>query len=230
MGFLVVGLWTSGLIVVVLGMAGYLRLGHWGTSAEARTGGATRHGRAVLVGAQARGPAMQAPLSGASTLGWRLSIEAWVEGEGWVPAGLQAAGRLILDDGSGPLPLAFDRLPDGVQVEGLPLGGAEERGLDQLGAITALGIQFRPGLRLQVSPGLLGKAERWRVREELLQEGQAVLLAFNAEGQVRGVRVGPLVWRTLHARKRWLWVRVAGFTLLAMALFASIVQAAGVAG
>lgn len=230
MAFLVVALWTLGLIVVVVGMAGYLRLGHWGTSAEARTGGATRHGRTVLVGAQARGPTMEAPLSGTPTLGWLLSMDAWVEGEGWIPAGRQGAGRLILDDGTGPLPFALDRLAEHVRVEGLQSGNTEERGLDQLGAITALGIQFRPGLRLQVHPRLLGKAERWRVQEALLIEGQAVLLAFDAEGQVQGVQVGPLVWRTLHARKWWLWVRVAGFTLLAMALFASIVQALGVAG
>lgn len=234
--WLAAALGLLGLSAIVLGVLGALRDRPWMALPMASSGVGARPPRDALVAALARGPAIAAPMSRRPCLGWELRVYGRWEREGkWSEALAErrVGGRFVVDDGSGPLPLSLDRLAEGGELSGL--GGLVEqsRGLGELGAITARGVEFSDGLRLHPARGLLGKAERYRVEERLLDVDQPLLIRVvpGERGPVlAGLRVGERVAATLRGRRQVLWSQVGGGALCLMAALAAGVAALGGAG
>lgn len=227
---------VAGASGLALGVLGALRDRPWMALPLASSGVGARPPRAALVRAQARGPAAAAPLSRRPCLGWELRVYGRWEREGqWSEALAErrTGGRFVVDDGSGPLPVALDRLPEGAELSGLGALVEQSRGLGELGAITARGVEFCDGLRLHPGRGLLGKAERYRVEERLIEADQALVLHVapgERGGVLRGLRVGARAEATLRGRRQVIWSQVAGGALCLMAALAAGVAALGGAG
>ena len=228
--------WWSGAALALLGLSslglgllGQWRDRPWMSAPWASTGVGARPPAAAIVRAVARGPTIAAPLTRRPCLGWEITVWASWSQAGQVHeafAERRAGGHLVLDDGAGPLPLALDRLPAGVELSGLGALEVRSRGLGELGAITVKGVDFGDGLRLHPAKGLLGKADRYRVEERLLEPDTDVLLQVAPGprgGQVLGVRAGARAHATLRGRTQVLAAQIGGAALVAMGLLTVLV-------